>query len=162
MRAGLDRQTCTSTVCGDATRVVCSRSRWPATTRAEKPTTGARRRHSQLPPGSRRSLGYLHYDRYILRWTSPDLSLRSFKRYSWNPTCSLTEGVRCPNNRPAPLWLYSEFGAAYKYTDLPTYAMTLCRFNNRCRKNNEYLQHWPSHIATVIIIIIIIIIMFVY
>ena len=36
---------------------------------------------------------------------------------SWNPTCSLTDGVRCPNNRPAPLWLYSEFGSA----DLPTY-----------------------------------------
>jgi len=40
---------------------------------------------------------------------------------SWSPTCSLTECVRSLNNRPAPLWLYSEFGAAYKYTDLPTY-----------------------------------------
>ena len=37
---------------------------------------------------------------------------------SWSPTCSLTEVVRSPNNRQAPLWLYSEF------TYLPTYNVT--------------------------------------
>ena len=45
---------------------------------------------------------------------------------SWSPTCSLTEGFRSPNNRPAPLWLYSEMAPHInRQTYLPTYVRGL-------------------------------------
>ena len=50
--------------------MVFSRAQWPATTPVEKPRTGARRRHSQLLPDCRHSLGYLHYNRWAIRQAS--------------------------------------------------------------------------------------------
>ena len=53
-------------------------------------------------------------------------------------------GVRCPNNRPAPMWLYSEFGAAYiniQNTDLPTYLNS----KNTFSLNHSHHRSSPLH-----------------
>jgi len=41
--------------------------------------------------------------------------------------------------RPAPLWLFSEFGADYKYTDLLTYLLR-CILRSTCRLHTAFIQ----------------------
>ena len=63
---------------------------------------------------------------------TPDTTLCPFKRHL-RPTCfsssqsTLLLAGGLSTVRPAPLWLFSEFGAVYKYPDLLTYLLTYTR-----------------------------------
>ena len=61
------------------------------------------------------------------------------------PTC-FSSSLRCcwlSTVRPAPLWLFSEFGAVYKYSDLLTYLLIYCVIYTLCQT-----QHMSCFISS--------------